>query len=256
MREKRAIIFDLDGTLTESKTPLDEEMAGLLCRLLEAYTVAVIGGGSYTQFQKQFLSFLSCDPSGYERLLILPLSGSSMYRYRDGAWREEYAESFTVEEAKRVMDAFDGALRDAGYVPPSRVYGALLENRGSQVTFSAVGQEAPLEAKRAWNEAGDIRPQIIRALRTRLPECEVRAGGFTSIDVTKQGIDKAYGIAEVSRATGIPEGSIVYVGDALYPGGNDEAALRTGVETVAVAGPGETKRFISTLLPPLSSRAS
>jgi phosphomannomutase len=55
---KGLIIFDLDGTLAESKLPLDAEMAALLARLLEVVKVAVISGGAWAQYEKQVLSHL------------------------------------------------------------------------------------------------------------------------------------------------------------------------------------------------------
>ncbi len=255
MRERRAILFDLDGTLTESKAPLAPEMAALLRRLLGHVPVAVIGGGRYTQFEKQFLAHFPCDDSCYTNLLILPLSGSSMYRFTNGSWREIYRNEFALHEKERIRDAFTKALHDIGYVPPERTYGEIIEDRGGQLTFSAVGQEAPLEAKRAWNTVHDVRPALVQALRGYLPEFEVRSGGLTSVDVTKQGIDKAYGIQQVSRMLDIPEEDMCYVGDALYPGGNDEAALRTNVEATPVTGVAETKTFIETLLRSERSRA-
>ena len=93
---KSLYIFDLDGTLTESKMVLDEEMSSLLCRLLENKKAAVIGGGDFSQFQEQFLDRLHCNKYCLQNLLILPVSGASMYRCTNGGWEEVYNEILSV----------------------------------------------------------------------------------------------------------------------------------------------------------------
>ena len=241
-------MFDLDGTLAESKSPLDSEMASLLARLLASKTVAVIGGGSYAQFQSQFLAHLAFPPNLLSRLFLLPLSGGSMYAYRAGAWERLYEFSFSDAEKAAIMAAFDRAFRDIGYVHPPVIYGPVIEDRGSQITFSALGQEAPVAAKTEWNRTSDIRLALKASLEPLLPDCEVRFGGLTSIDVTKKGIDKAYGIERVMELLHAPITDIAYVGDALEEGGNDHAAVRTGVMTVDVADSEETKAIIRSII--------
>jgi phosphomannomutase len=62
-----------------------------------------------------------------------------------------------------------------------------------------------------------------------LPDFAVRIGGSTSIDITRQGIDKGYGIIKLSQASEIPLGDMMFIGDALYPGGNDHAVMPRNV---------------------------
>ena len=85
---KRLVIFDLDGTLAESKLPLDAEMATLLTQLLDVVQVAIISGGAWTQFKQQVLSHLHQDER-LKDLSILPTCGTQFYRY-DGAWQKLY----------------------------------------------------------------------------------------------------------------------------------------------------------------------
>ena len=75
-----------------------------------------------------------------------------------------------------------------------QVWGEVIEDRGSQITFSALGQQAPLEQKDKWDPDFTKRKKIKAILDTLIPEFSVRMGGATSIDITKPGIDKAYGI--------------------------------------------------------------
>lgn len=74
-----------------------------------------------------------------------------------------------------------------------------------------------------------------------IPGFTVRLGGATSIDVTKPGIDKGYGIRKLRDILGTAIEDMIYIGDALFPGGNDYPAKEAGVLSIAVRGPQETK---------------
>lgn len=245
---KKVIIFDLDGTLTKSKSNIDKEMSALLCALLHKKKIAVIGGGSHSQFINQFLALFRCPNEQLENLLILPLSGGSLYAYQASKWKQIYHHSFTKKEKTKIFAAFKKAFLDIKYVMPTKTYGEVIEDRGSQITFSAVGQKAPLTAKQKWNEESDIRLKLQAALLKYLPEFEIRRGGLTSIDITKKGIDKAYGVQQVMERFAVNKKDIVYIGDALFKGGNDYAAKRTGVTTVAVQDAEDTKILIRRIL--------
>lgn len=245
---KKIIIFDLDGTLTKSKFNLDEEMAQLLCRLLEVKKVAVIGGGNYIQFQDQFLRHLGCAEDQLENLLILPTSGGELRQYKNGKWQQVYKHVLNPAEKKKVSIAFKKSFRDIGYTKPKETYGKIMEDRKSQITFSALGQKAPLRKKEEWNKKQDIRKKLKTALGKYLSGFEIRFGGLTSIDVTKKGIDKAYGITQIIKLLNARKQDLLYVGDALYKGGNDHSVKRTGIATLAVKDEGETKNFIRLLV--------
>ncbi len=245
---KKVIVFDLDGTLTESKSNLDKEMALLLCSLLEKYKIAVIGGGNREQFQKQFLVYLPYIKTKLENLFILPVSGSSFFKFQKNNWRKVYQHNLSQNEKIKILDAFKIAFKEIGYVQPKKVYGKIIEDRKSQITFSALGQKAPLVKKEKWNKEIDIRRKLKKTLEKYLPEFEVRLGGLTSIDITKKGLDKAFGIRKIMKILSVSKKEIVYMGDALYEGGNDAAALQIGIDTIQVSGPEEVKYFIRRLL--------
>ena len=239
---KKIMVFDLDGTITESKSPMDVEMAALFSRVLDKMSIAVITGGGYERFELQFEA-LQCSDEQKRRLFFFPTTGTRFYRFTD-KWTQVYADEMTDAERQKIKDAFEQAYKDIDYHHPETVYGEVVEDRGTQVTFSACGQQAPLEVKKAWKETQDRRPELVRALEKYLPDFEVKMPGVTSIDVTRKGIDKAYGIQKIEELLNIPAAEMVFVGDALYEGGNDHAVIRTGVETVPVADPEETKIVI------------
>lgn len=244
----KCVVFDLDGTLVESKQALKPDMAERLRRLLRLYDVAVISGGAWPQFQSQLLAYLNLTKEEAARLFLFPTSATSFYLYLDNAWQAMYAEVLPPDDRDRIFAAFKQALADTKFEQPKRTWGPQLEDRGTQVTFSALGQQAPVQAKKAWDPTFEKRLIVMERLVQLLPDFEVRTGGSTSIDVTKKGIDKKYGIEQIERHLGIPITEMVFVGDALFPGGNDHAVKATGVATVAVVGPAETLSFIDGLL--------
>ncbi|PIQ80268.1 MAG: hypothetical protein COV79_01375 [Parcubacteria group bacterium CG11_big_fil_rev_8_21_14_0_20_41_14] len=115
--------------------------------------------------------------------------------------------------------------------------------------------KAPLDKKQEWNSKQDTRREIKKALEMRFPEFEVRLGGLTSLDITKKGIDKAHGIEQIMEKLLVSKDDIVFLGDALYEGGNDAAVLRTGIDTIQVSGPEETKQLIRSLLTSLKHKS-
>ena len=247
LKNKKLVVFDLDGTLAESKSALLPDMGRLLCRLLTKKRVAIIGGGKYEQFQKQFLSSFHCSPKLLTRLFLFPTSSTAFYRYQN-RWKRVYSHVLPRASRTKIFKAFNRALAAAHFVYPKKIYGKLMEDRGTQVTFSALGQKAPVHLKEAWNKKHDLRVAIMRFLQKDLPEFEVRRGGLTSLDVTKKGIDKAYGIRQIKKVLHISISEMLFIGDALYLGGNDYAARKTGVTCVQVVGPIVTKRVIAFLL--------
>jgi HAD superfamily hydrolase (TIGR01484 family) len=242
---KKLMVFDLDGTLAPSKSSLDPETAGLLRDLLSIIKVSVISGGAWTQFEKQLLADLPKD-ANLANLSLLPTCGTKFFQYK-GKWTELYSEDLTAEERKKIIDSLDKAAKEAGY-HAKKVWGKVIEDRGSQVTFSALGQQAPLAEKEKWDADFAKRKKITAILDKLIPEFSIRMGGATSIDVTKPGIDKAYGIGKLRDTLQLSLKEMVFIGDALFPGGNDYPAEQAGVVSIPVKGPDDTNVVITTIL--------
>ena len=242
---KKLIVFDLDGTLAESKSALDPEMSGLLHDLLGIVKVAVISGGDWPQFEKQVVSKLPHDQR-LANLSLLPTCGTKFYQY-SGDWKKLYEEDFTADERQKIISSLEKAIAVEGF-EAEKLWGEQIEDRGSQITFSALGQQAPLEEKDKWDPDYTKRKRIKAILDTFIPEFSVRIGGSTSIDVTKPGIDKAYGIGKLRELLHVSLKEMIYIGDALFPGGNDYPAEEAGVVSIPVKGPDDTDLVISTIL--------
>lgn len=237
----RLIVFDLDGTLAESKSSIDAEMATLLRGLLEVAKVAVISGGAWSQFERQLLAGLSPE-TRFADLSLLPTCGTKFYRF-DAAWTRLYSEDLSSAEKEKIVRSLTDVI-EMSHLGIPRTWGESIDDRGSQITFSALGQQAPLEEKRKWDPDFTKRQRMKSLLDERIPELAVRLGGMTSIDVTKAGIDKAYGMRKLRDTLGIVIEDMLFVGDALFPGGNDHPVKATGVVSIQVRDPNETKRVI------------
>ena len=242
---KKLIVFDLDGTLAESKASLDAEMATLLTALLGLLKVAVISGGDWPQFEKQVLANLPHDER-LKHLSLLPTCGTKFYRF-DSDWKKLYSEDFTIAEKEKIISSLKQVMESSDF-KPHETWGEVIEDRGSQITFSALGQQAPLEEKKKWDADFTKRKKMKAHLDKLIPEFSVRLGGTTSVDVTKPGIDKAYGIGKLRDTLGIAIDEMIFVGDALFPGGNDYPAEQAGVVSIRVRDPNESKRVIEAII--------
>jgi len=247
--DKKLLIFDLDGTLTKSKSPMDKEMSGLLKRLLAKDRVVVIGGGRYKKFQDQLLTCINAPASLLKNLFLFPANATLFYVYKNRKWHRQYSLKLSLRDRRRIANGFRSVLRQIGYKHPKKTYGVVIEDRETEVTFSALGQKAPLRLKEKWKkENTSLKLKIAKTLQKFLPDMEVRSAGFTSIDVTRKGIDKEYGIKQIKNRLHVPIKNMLFVGDALFPGGNDFAARNSGVICVSVKSPEETKILIRRIL--------
>lgn len=231
MKEK-IYIFDLDDTLAESKTPLSHEMSIVLSQLLKRVKVAIVSGGSFEQYKKQVIVSLPQDREILKNLYLFPTNGSSMYQYVDG-WKKVYSEELTKEEREKIINAINSALKTSGISFPE-IFGEQIEDRESQVTFSALGQKAPVEKKKQWDPDQKIRLPLAVEIQKYLQDFEVRVGGTTSIDITRKGITKAYAIYKIMKHLGITKEEMLFFGDAIFPGGNDYAVKEVDVPCVKV----------------------
>jgi phosphomannomutase len=242
---KKLIVFDLDGTLAESKSSIDAEMAKLLNSLLGIVKVSVISGGAWSQFEEQVLAHLSHDQR-LKNLSLLPTCGTKFYKY-ESDWKLLYSEDFTEAEKQKIISSLQQAIGSSD-CKVEKVWGEIIEDRGSQITFSALGQQAPLEEKKRWDPDFAKRKRMKVILDKLIPEFSVRLGGATSVDITKHGIDKAYGIRKLRDVLGISIPEMIFIGDAVFPGGNDYPAKEAGALSIEVKDPHETKRVIEALI--------
>lgn len=243
----KALAFDLDGTLAPSKAHLEGDMASVLTGLLNYIPLAVVSGASKDQFRIQFLNYLNTNSVNFSNLYIFPENGASLEVYKNNEWVTQYEDKFDNLESDKIINALDIIINKYS-LSKDLGYGNLIENRGSQITMSALGQNAPLELKEKWDPEQKIRRKMKNDLDEMIPGFEIRIGGSTSIDITKKGENKAVAIKNFIKILNLSKEDVIYFGDALFPGGNDEIVKETGVSCRQVSNPQDTIKVIRDIL--------
>lgn len=216
----KCLIFDLDGTLAESKQPVPDEVVRKLEVLSNDNHVVVISGAKFDQFKEQLLEKILSENSTRNNIFILPTCGAQLYKFSNrGQWEMAYHNNLTETEKSNIIYAIEKhtqAIRICGIRDQ-------IEDRGSQITFSALGQKAHHIVKKLWDPTNEKKAKLRDLIAKDLPEFEVKTGGSTSIDVTRKGIDKAYGINKLLKdyLWQHKYTDIYFYGDALYENGND-----------------------------------
>lgn len=238
---KKLIAFDLDGTLAPSKSPLPDRMAELLPRLMEKFQVCVMSGGKFQIFETQLLANLKANPSQLKNFHLMPTCGTRYYRFNNSKWELIYAEDLTPAEKAKITKAIKGVVTELN-MWEKETYGETIEDRDSQISYSALGQdivavlgEEGLQRKEAWDPDNRKKNKIVEHLRPLLPEFEVRAGGLSTVDITKLGIDKAYGINKLMSMLNIKKDEILFMGDRIIEGGNDYPVKAMGVDCIEIS---------------------
>lgn len=245
---KKLIAFDLDDTLAITKSPISDKMSELLSGLLEKYEVCIISGGNLTQFTSQVIDRLTAPASSLAKLHLMPTCGTRYYRYDDSnnEWQLQYANDLSDEQKSRVITALEAGAKELG-LWEEKPYGDIIEDRGSQITFSALGQKAPAEEKYKWDPTGEKKHKLRDYVAPLVSDLEVRVGGTTSVDVTLIGVDKAYGMNKLIEHTGVSMNEILFIGDRLEEGGNDYPVKAMGIDSIAVERWEDTALVVETL---------
>lgn len=239
---KKLLAFDLDGTLAPSKSTIPDRIAELLVLLLEHYQICIITGGKYEIIKQQVLDNLKAEPRLLQNLHIMPTCGTRYYSYDLTAhdWIRRYAEDFTDEQKQRIFAALDNAI-EKFELKKAKTYGDLVEDRHSQVTLSTLGQDVVavlgdegVKLKEAWDPTGQKKQAIRTFVAGLIPDFEVRAAGATSIDITKPGLDKSYGMQKLINMLDISKDEILFFGDKLQEGGNDYPVKSMGIDAIEV----------------------
>ncbi len=245
---KKVLAFDLDGTLAVTKSPLTDRMGEILTKLLDNYDICIISGGGYEQFVLQVTNRLESSPIQLRRLHLMPTCGTRYYRYNETGreWDLQYAEDLKPAEKKAIFKALEEGAKELGYWE-KKPTGDIIEDRLSQVTFSALGQQASAADKHAWDPKGIKKAKLRDVVAAKLPGLEVRVGGTTSIDVTKANIDKAHGMRKLIDTLDVSRDEILFFGDQLQEGGNDYPVRAMGIDSIQVDGWEDTLRCLEAI---------
>ena len=247
---KKLITFDLDDTLSVTKSPISDRISGLLTELLEHYEVCIISGGRFEQFKNQVVDRLEANHLLLRKLHLMPTCGTRYYRYDEinEEWKLQYEEDLTEDKKKHVISVLEEVAKELGDWR-EETWGPIIEDRNSQITYSALGQLAPPEEKYKWAEENKELKKVFREkVANRVQDLEIRLGGSTSIDVTKPGVDKAYGMQKLIDEMDISKEEVLFVGDKLEEDGNDYPVKAMGIDCIAVERWQDTALVIETLV--------
>ncbi|MEK7228346.1 MAG: HAD-IIB family hydrolase [Patescibacteria group bacterium] len=247
----QVISFDLDGTLTESRQPILQDMCVLLSQLSQKVLVVIISGSSFKNLQVQLGLFLNGGQKEiFKNILLMPANGSETFEYDLSAqkWQLTTFEPMSDEIKKKVIQAFEKVIKLKDFDIPSKSVGPKIEDRITQVSFAALGMDDPIEEKETWDPNEIKRKKIIEYLAPSLPEVSLFIAGTTTIDVLPKGTTKGVMLEKMLEKRGLKRSDLLFIGDALYEGGNDYEVAREGFTTIKTSGPTETALIIEKLL--------
>lgn len=242
-----AVLFDLDDTLAASFEAPESTMIERLIKLLAHAPIAVVTGRDFSRIKPGFLPLVA--PSARaERFFVLAESSADTYVWDGTAWQEQPTANLTDEERTAIKDALAAALEKTRVLEGLPQFGERLLDKRNVVAFAMLGLGVPADMKYTWDPQHERRKALQRDLAPRLPEFDVFLGGATTIDVTRKGVNKAAGVRWLSDRLGLSPTQMLYIGDALYPGGNDAVVIETGIVTRETTGPAQTAAIIDELL--------
>ena len=251
LNHKGLFIFDKDDTITDTKSPLEANMARLLEKLLSFKQVIIISGSSWPIFQSQIIAELTIN-SNLSSLGLMPASGSQYFTYSAGkdSWTQSYDHSINTDDYLVIKELL---LQSTSTLPSKyqidKVYSDQVENRFGQITLSALGQTAPKHLKKAWDPDRIKRQILAEYLIPKLPNFDVKIGGSTSIDITKKGINKEFGVLQALAKLRLNPNQAVYFGDSLGPNGNDAIVKNiSDLDTIAVKDHHKTFKILENYL--------
>lgn len=225
----KLILLDMDSTLAESKQRVTEDVLFILEELVSVFEVGVISGAKFEQFERQLLS---CHLYNLKNLHILPTCGTQYRKYNETSrsWRIIYDEVLSSEEKEQILYSVNRHTKKYQFCSiPDQI-----EDRGSQITWSAKGQSAHPAVKKSWDPTNEKKKELRDLISGDLPSFEVRTGGTTSIDITKKGRDKAFGTKRLLDILNLDVSDCLFFGDALHEGGNDFPIKEMGIACVEV----------------------
>jgi len=206
---KKVLSFDVDQTLNIAKTPIPEEIAELLIKCLKAdFKICPISGQKFDQFLIQIVNRLidrGVTTTQLRHLHLFVAQGTQYYRYEDTDWQQIYNDPLTDDEVQKITNAIETAAKELGYWEEDKLRPGdeIIENRLSQVTFSALGQSASTEAKYAWDPDCKKREQIVARAKELAPDFDYEIGGTTSINAFTPGMNKEFGMTHLFEELGV-----------------------------------------------------
>lgn len=234
----KLIAMDLDGTLTQHKSPLSAEMRGCLEALRRKYRLLMVGAGSSTRIFRQMGGFPIDIVGNYGMQYAVhdAATGSLSFRRDDTVPCDR-------DGVRARIDAFRASHGLTEYAGD----GVEFHDSGV-VTFPLIGTRAALEDKLAYDPDRSRRRAIYAEVCALFPEFNVFVGGSSSFDMAPKPYDKAYALSRICDELGLAHQEALYVGDDYGPGGNDEAVFKADFKTLPIDDYRETPALLAEML--------
>lgn len=208
------LFLDLDNTVTESRTPITPEMFNVL----EGFESLVLVSGASKEQMKYQLRGLKCE--------VMAQNGNDNSLFNNALKEKD------KHEIRAHVEQFATILNDQ------------LEDRGCQVSYSFVGHHAHLGEKKKFDPDASHRQAILDAFPLGSKRLEVKIGGTTCLDYFLKGCTKGTNISRYIKLKRWKPYECLYVGDALFPCGNDESVVGV-IPTFPVRSPIDTLQFLT-----------
>lgn len=243
----KMIVFDMDWTLTPSRDRMDPEMIELFKKLLWKYKVWVISWGWYGQFKKQIVDLIWNDENLLKNLFLCPTCSTKMYLYKSWEFKEEYSLDLTQDEKDYIKNTLKNAIQELK-LEPEQVWWETIDDRDTQISYVILWVEAPLEEKYKWDKDFEKRKAIIEMVKDKFEDFDILAAWTTTIDITRKWVNKAYWVRKLSEVSWVDLNEMIFVWDAIFPGGNDYPPLEIWVTSKRVFDVWDTKKYIRSLI--------
>lgn len=239
---KKLFVFDLDNTLTESKSAMTSSMAEVLNLLLTKAKVAIISGGDYPQFDQHVTPYIIKEK---QNMFYLPTTGTKFYEFQDGNFVKKYSYDLSDLERRQLKKLFSEISKNLGI---EKLFGEQIEDRGTQITFSALGQDAPSDLKKQWDPEQTKRKKIKDFLEKNTSGFYISINGGTSLNITKENMDKKFGMEKLRDILNLPFSEMIYFGDELDEHGNDYPIRSLDIDWIQVRDYLETENILRSIL--------
>ncbi|MQW22373.1 MULTISPECIES: HAD-IIB family hydrolase [unclassified Lactococcus] len=246
---KKILSFDIDNTLNEPKMPIFPEMAELLATLSQKYTIAPISGQKYDQFLIQIINNLP-ESANLDNFHLFVGQGTQYYAHKDGEWKQIFNFALTDTQVAEISAALKKGAEELGYWDESVLAPGdeIIENRESMIAYSAIGQAAGVEAKKAWDPDMTKRNAIAKIAKELAPSYDFEVAGTTTINAFVPGQNKEFGMNHMMEHLNVTKPEILYFGDMTQPGGNDYPVVQMGIETITVRDWKETAAVLKAII--------
>lgn len=208
----KLLAFDLDGTLTQHKTPLSDQYKKLLHCLSQHYLLLMVGAGSCNRIYQQMNNFPIPIIGNYGMQYSVISSETGKFILKKNIFSPVDCDLITTRTNR---------LREE--LSLTNFQGNTIEIHPSgMLTFPILGTEAPISEKLSYDPTRRKRREFFQKVAASYPEYKVYIGGTSSFDIVPRPYSKLYALDLYCQENHLSHSDILYFGDDYGMGGNDE----------------------------------